>query len=63
MKNGYALVSGLVFGVVAVLQAVRAFKQWPVQIGSVSVPVSASWLAMVVAAALCVWAFRQGRAR
>ena len=59
MKNTYALVSGLVFGVVAVVQAVRAFNQWPVQVGPVSVPVSASWLAMLVAGALCLWAFRQ----
>ena len=59
MKNGYALVSGLIFGVVAILQAVRAFNQWPVRIGPVDVPVSASWVAMVVAGALCLWAFRQ----
>jgi hypothetical protein len=31
MQSKYALVSGAIFGVVAVIQAIRAFNQWPVQ--------------------------------
>jgi hypothetical protein len=61
MRNTYATVSGIVFGLVAVLQAVRAFNQWPVQIGPISVPVWFSWLALIVAGSLCVWAFRSQR--
>jgi hypothetical protein len=57
MKN-YITVSGLVFGVVAIAQAARAVTQTPVQIGSFEVPVLASWVAAVVAGALCAWAFR-----
>lgn len=60
MSNKYVVVSGVVFGVVAVLQAVRALYQWPVQIGGFNVPMWASWVAVVVAGALCVWAFRSG---
>ena len=58
MSNGYVVVSGVVFGVVAVLQAVRALYQWPLQLAGFDVPVWPSWLAAVIAGALCVWAFR-----
>lgn len=56
MPAQYALVSGFVFGVVSLLQFVRAIKQWPVEIGNFMVPVWASWLAGLVAAVLCIWA-------
>ena len=58
MRSKYAVVSGVVFGVVAVLQAVRALYQWPVQIGGADLPVWGSWVAVVVAGALCIWAFQ-----
>ena len=61
MQNRYALISGIVFGVVAVLQAVRAFNEWPVQVGPFAVPVWFSWLAFVVAGGLCLWAFKSER--
>ena len=58
MSNKYVVVSGAIFGVVALLQAVRAVNQWPVNIGSFEIPVWASWIAMVIAGSLCAWAFR-----
>ena len=58
MSNKYVVVSGAVFGVVAAIQAVRALYQWPVHIGTLEIPVWASWIAMVVAGSLCAWAFR-----
>jgi hypothetical protein len=61
MQGRYALVSGVIFGVVAVFQAIRAFNQWAVQVGPFAVPVWFSWIALVVAGSLCVWAFRSGR--
>ena len=61
MPSKYAVVSGVVFGVVAVIQAVRGLNEWPVHVGTLEVPVWASWVAMVVAGRLCVWAFRSGR--
>ena len=60
MPSKYVVVSGVLFGVIAVLQAVRAVYQWPVLVGSVEIPVWVSWIAMVVAGSLCVWAFRSG---
>jgi hypothetical protein len=58
MSNKYVVVSGAIFGVVAALHAVRALNQWPVHIGTLEIPVWASWIAMVVAGSLCAWAFR-----
>jgi hypothetical protein len=54
----YVVVSGVLFGVIAVLQAVRALNRWPVRVGAVEIPVWVSWVAAVVAGGLCVWAFR-----
>ena len=61
MSNKYAVVSGALFGVIAVAQAVRALNRWPVHVGGIDVPAWASWVAVVVAGSLCVWAFRSVR--
>ena len=58
MSNKYVVVSGAVFGLVALGQVVRAFNQAPVHVGSFEIPVWASWVAAVVAGSLCAWAFR-----
>ena len=60
-SNGYALVSGSVFGIIAALQAMRAVLQLPAQVGTQEVPVWISWFAVVVAGSLCIWAFRTVR--
>ena len=57
MSSGYVVVSGLIFGFVALAQLLRAVMQVPVQIGSSEIPVWASWVALVVAGSLCAWAF------
>jgi hypothetical protein len=56
-RSGYQTVSGFVFGLIALVQAIRAVRQWPVQIGATSIPVWVSWVAVVVAGGLCLWAF------
>jgi len=61
MPGKYVVVSGAIFGLVAVAHVVRALYQWPVQIGGLDVPVWGSWVGMVVAGGLCVWAFQSGR--
>jgi hypothetical protein len=57
-RSSYRTVSGFVFGLIALLQGIRAVVQVPVQIGTTAIPVWVSWVAVVVAGALCVWAFR-----
>ena len=61
MRGNYTLVSGAIFGVVALLQALRAFNHWPVHVASLDVPVWVSWAATVVAGGLCAWAFQSRR--
>ena len=58
MSNKYVLVSGVVFGFIAVAQASRALLQVPAHLGSFEIPVWVSWVVAVVAGSLCVWAFR-----
>jgi hypothetical protein len=58
MDNKYNVVSGAIFGIIAVIQALRAFNQWPVQVGTLAVPFWFSWVAAVVAGSLCLWALR-----
>ena len=58
MSKNYIVVSGLVFGVIAIAQATRALMQVPVHAGSFEIPVWGSWVAAVVAGSLCAWAFR-----
>jgi hypothetical protein len=54
----YEQVSGVFFGLLAIVQLARLLFRWPVQVASVSVPLWASALAVVIAAALSIWAFR-----
>ena len=58
MSNYYAAVSALIFAVVALAHLGR-LKQWTVQIGSLAVPMSVSWIGLVVAALLSIWGFLQ----
>jgi hypothetical protein len=62
MKNNkYELVSGVVFGVIAGLQAIRAILQVPAQVGTHDVPLWISWMAVAVAGTLSMWAFQTAR--
>jgi hypothetical protein len=58
MQKNYAMVSALVFAVVAVVQVLRLVNQWAVQVGPYAVPLWFSWIAVIVAAALSFWGFR-----
>jgi hypothetical protein len=57
MRSKYVLVSGVVFGLIALAQLIRAVSQVPVHAGSVEVPVWASWVAAAFTGAMCAWAF------
>ena len=57
MSSRYVVVSGVIFGFVALAQLFRAVNQVSIQIGSAEIPVWASWVAVVVAGSLCAWAF------
>ena len=57
MTSRYAIVSGVIFGLIAFAQLIRALNHVPAQIGGVEIPIWVSWVAVVLAGGLCVWAF------
>jgi hypothetical protein len=54
----YLLISGTIFGLVAVLHVLRLALDWPAQIGGWEVPFWVSWIGIAVPAMLCLWAYR-----
>jgi hypothetical protein len=56
--DSFLIVAGAVFGLLAVLQIARLAFRWPVRVGSLDIPLAASWIAVLVAGGLCIWAFR-----
>ena len=53
----YALITALIFALVAILHGWRILKGWSVQIGPNSVSMAISWIGLVVAALLAIWGF------
>ena len=54
----YVLITGAFFGLGCLAHVVRAVFGWPLQIGTLAVPVGLSWPAALVAGGVSVWAFR-----
>ena len=52
MSNYYAAISALIFAVVAIGHLIRLLKRWTVQIGPFSVPMSVSWVGLIVTAVI-----------
>jgi hypothetical protein len=59
MSNSYAVVSALIFALVAVAHVVRLVNRWTVAIGRYNVSMNISWAALVVSALLAIWGFMQ----
>ena len=55
----YVAISALIFAVVAIGHLIRLLKRWTVQIGPLSLPMSASWVGLIITAVLSVWGFIQ----
>jgi uncharacterized membrane protein YecN with MAPEG domain len=56
----FSLVAGIIFAVVGLFHLVRIFEEWPVIIGDRSVPMSASWVALLVAGGLALLGLTRG---
>jgi hypothetical protein len=54
----YLAISGVIFGIVAVLHLLRVVNGWALVLGPWSAPMWVSWLGIVVPAILCIWAIR-----
>jgi hypothetical protein len=57
----YLLVTGVLFGVVALAHLLRLALGWPVQIGELAVPLWISVIGALVPGCLSVWAFNLAR--
>ena len=55
-QKRYLAISGAIFGLVAVAHILRVMFNWSFAIGGWSAPMLASWVALFVAIAMCVWA-------
>jgi hypothetical protein len=58
MTDRYRAVSGVIFGIIATIQATRALAQLPFVVGSFELPIWASWLAATITGGLCIWAYQ-----
>ncbi|MFQ6005176.1 MAG: hypothetical protein ACE5OQ_06695 [Woeseia sp.] len=60
--KAYLLVTGILFGLIAIGQLARLLFQIPVQVAPVNVPMWPSLIAVALALFLCIWAIRLVRA-
>jgi hypothetical protein len=60
--RAYLQVSGAVFGLIAVAHLLRLFRYWPIDLAGHMVPLWVSWLGLLLAGGLSVWALRLMRA-
>jgi acyl-CoA reductase-like NAD-dependent aldehyde dehydrogenase len=54
----YLIISGCIFGIVAILHLLRVVNGWTLVLGPWTVPMWVSWVGTIVPALLCGWAFR-----
>jgi hypothetical protein len=60
-QKTYMTVTATLFLVVGIVHLLRIIFGWQVEIGGLSIPFWASWLAVLVAGALSYFGFRQHR--
>jgi hypothetical protein len=58
----YLLISGTLFGLIALAHLLRLFRHWPIELAGNTLPLWASWVGLVLAGGLSVWALRLLRA-
>jgi hypothetical protein len=60
--RAYLQISATLFGVLAVAHLLRLFRHWPVDLAGHAVPLWVSWIGLLLAGGLSVWALRLLRA-
>jgi hypothetical protein len=56
-------VASIIFGIFAIGHLIRLIKQAPVTVGTMTIPMSVSWIALIIAAILCIWLWRLASGR
>jgi hypothetical protein len=60
--RGYLQISGALFGLIALGHLLRLLRHWPVDLAGYMVPLWVSWLGLLLAGGLSIWAVRLMRA-
>ena len=60
--RAYLQISGALFGIMAVAHLLRLFRHWPIDFAGQIIPLWASWVGLLLAGGLCIWALRLLRA-
>jgi len=55
----YALITAVIFAVVAFMHGWRIYNRWPVTIGPHSISIDVSWAGLAVPSVLAIWGFSQ----
>jgi hypothetical protein len=56
-------VASIIFGIFAIGHLLRLLKQAQVSVGTCTIPMGVSWIALIVAAILCIWLWRLSNLR
>ena len=56
--RGYSVASAVLFSLVALAHLLRIVYGLSIQVEDVAMPMLASWIGLIVPAALAIWAFR-----
>lgn len=54
----YVQISGALFGIIALAHLLRLFWHWPIDLAGYLVPLWVSWLGLLLAGGLSLWALR-----
>lgn len=60
--RAYSQISGALFGLIAAGHLLRVFRHWPLDLAGYAVPLWASWVGLLLAGGLSIWALRLVRA-
>jgi hypothetical protein len=56
-------VASIIFGIFAIGHLLRLLKHAEVTVGTLTIPMGVSWIALIVAAILCIWMWRLSNLR
>jgi hypothetical protein len=57
-RKTFFVLAGTIFTLVALFHLIRIFEDWPIIIGDWSIPISLSWVGLVIAGSLALLGFR-----
>ena len=56
VRQNYVFISGVIFVLIAIIHLIRVIKDWSFNLGPMEFPIGFSWVGMIIAAAMFIWA-------